>query len=338
MGRQGMAVLMPHDAPMGQLRIGILGLGAWGGTLAALWRDRGHLVEGWGRRDGGDPAALLTGQDLIVAAVSMAGVTQLASQLASQWPAGLPLVSCSKGIDLQQGCTASGLWQRANPAIPLLVLSGPNLASELAQGLPAASVLAASDGALARELQPNLSSERLRLYTSSDPIGTEVAGALKNVMAVAAGVSDGLGLGANAKASLLCRGLVEMGLVLAELGGHPSSLYGLAGLGDLLATATSPLSRNYRFGLLLAGGLSSAAAIERIGATVEGVPTARAVMQLAEQRGWNLPISAQVLDLVDGHTSPDAAVRRLMERQLREERLPDLAATASSASATRATP
>ena len=342
MGRQGMAVLMPHDAPMGQLRIGILGLGAWGGTLAALWRDRGHRVEGWGRRDGGDPAALLSGQDLIVAAVSMAGVTQLASQLASQWPAGLPLVSCSKGIDLQQGCTASGLWQRANPAIPLLVLSGPNLASELAQGLPAASVLAASDGALARELQPNLSSERLRLYTSSDPIGTEVAGALKNVMAVAAGVSDGLGLGANAKASLLCRGLVEMGLVLAELGGHPSSLYGLAGLGDLLATATSPLSRNYRFGLLLAGGLSSAAAIERIGATVEGVPTARAVMQLAEQRGWNLPISAQVLDLVDGHTSPDAAVRHLMERQLREERLPDLAATASSASATstatRATP
>ena len=325
---QGKAVLMSHDAPMGQLRIGILGLGAWGGTLAALWQDRGHRVEGWSRRDGGDPGALLAHQDLIVVAVSMAGVGELTRQLAPHWPTGLPLVSCSKGIDLQLGCTASGLWQRANPAIPLLVLSGPNLASELAQGLPAASVLAASDSALARTFQHGLSSERLRLYTSADPIGTEVAGALKNVMAVAAGVSDGLGLGANAKASLLCRGLVEMGLVLAELGGHPNSLYGLAGLGDLLATATSPLSRNYRFGLLLAEGLSSAAAIERIGATVEGVPTARAVMQLAEQRGWKLPISAEVLNLVDGTASPAAAVRRLMERQLREERLPDLAASA----------
>ncbi len=336
MRRPGKAVLMSHDAPMGQLRIGILGLGAWGGTLADLWRDRGHQVEGWSRRDGGDPASLLAGQDLIVAAVSMAGVGELAQQLAPAWPSGLPLVSCSKGIDLQQGCTASGLWQRANPAMPLLVLSGPNLAKELAQGLPAASVLAASDASLARELQHGLSSERLRLYTSSDPIGTEVAGALKNVMAVAAGVSDGLGLGANAKASLLCRGLVEMGLVLGELGGHPSSLYGLAGLGDLLATATSPLSRNYRFGLLLAEGLSSAAAIERIGATVEGVPTARAVMQLAGKRGWNLPISAEVLDLVDGNASPAAAVRRLMERQLREERLPDLAAAASAPSASSA--
>ncbi len=338
MRRQGMAILMPHDAPMVQLRIAILGLGAWGGTLAALWRDRGHQVEGWSRRDGADPLALLPGQDLIVAAMSMAGVGQLASQLAPQWPAGLPLLSCSKGIDLKSGCTASGLWQRANPAIPLLVLSGPNLASELAEGLPAASVLASSDGDLARTLQQDLSSERLRLYTSSDPIGTEVAGALKNVMAIAAGVSDGLGLGANAKASLLCRGLVEMGLVLAELGGHPSSLYGLAGLGDLLATATSPLSRNYRFGLLLAEGLSSAAAIERIGATVEGVPTARAVMQLAEQRGWTLPISAEVLNLVAGTTPPAAAVRRLMERQLREERLPDLVAASAIASAVRPAP
>lgn len=338
MQRQGQAVLMPHDALMGQLRIGILGLGAWGGTLADLWRDRGHRVEGWSRRDGGDPASLLADQDLIVAAVSMAGVGALSGQLAAQWPAGLPLVSCSKGIDLQLGCTASGLWQRANPAIPLLVLSGPNLASELAQGLPAASVLAASDPDLARKLQHGLSSERLRLYTSSDPIGTEVAGALKNVMAVAAGVSDGLGLGANAKASLLCRGLVEMGLVLAEFGGQPPSLYGLAGLGDLLATATSPLSRNYRFGLFLAEGLSSDAAIERIGATVEGVPTARAVMQLAGQRGWNLPISTEVLNLVDGKATPAAAVRRLMDRQLREERLPDLATAGRSGGIASAAP
>ena len=132
--------------------------------------------------------------------------------------------------------------------------------------------------------------------------------------------------------------MAEIGVVLRGFGGQSETLYGLAGLGDLLATATSPLSRNYRFGLLLAEGLSSAAAIERIGATVEGVPTARAVMQLADQRGWKLPISTEVLQLVDGRATPAAAVRRLMERQLREERLPDLAIAVRPASAAKATP
>ncbi|MFM2081291.1 MAG: hypothetical protein RLZZ219_1973 [Cyanobacteriota bacterium] len=303
------------------LSIAVIGLGAWGETLASLLRDQGHQIHGWSRRRGGDPADVLRGSDVALMAVSMAGVRALAPELGPRWPEGVPLVSCSKGIDLDALCTPSQLWRQCAPQMRLLVLSGPNLAGELAQGLPAASVLAGDDRDLARTLQHRLSSERLRLYINGDPVGTEVAGALKNVMAIAAGVCDGLRLGANAKASLLCRALVEMGTVIRGLGGDPASLYGLAGLGDLLATANSPLSRNYRFGLALAEGLSRSQALERVGATVEGAGTTAAVLELATRNGWHLPICSEVAGLIDGHSSAAAAVRRLMERDLREERL-----------------
>jgi glycerol-3-phosphate dehydrogenase (NAD(P)+) len=311
-------------APMAPppLRISVFGRGAWGTTLARLWQDQGHQLRCWSRRDGGDPATLLDEAELGVVAVAMAGVAPLATALGSRWPAGLPLLSCSKGIDRERHSTASQLWLDNGLKAPLLVLSGPNLADELARGLPAASVLAAHDQALASSLQSRLSGARLRLYTNNDPVGTEVAGALKNVMALAAGLCDGLQLGANARASLLTRGLAEMGVVLEGLGGSPASLYGLAGLGDLLATATSPLSRNYRCGLLLADGLDLDCARARIGATVEGVPTALAALALAAERGWTLPICEQVVAVIDGRSSPLQAARALMERQLRAEILP----------------
>lgn len=251
------------------LRITVLGRGAWGGTLLRLWERQGHRLKSWSRRDGGDPATVLHDCDLVVVAVSMVGVAPLARQLQDHWPADLPLLSCSKGIDLDTLCTASQLWHRHLPDVPLAVLSGPNLADELERGLPAASVLSSQDPDLARRLQEQLRAPHFRLYTNADPIGTEAAGALKNVIALAAGISDGLGLGANAKASLLCRGLAEIAVVLQALGGQPSTLYGLAGLGDLLATANSSLSRNYRFGTLLAEGCDEASALARIGATVE---------------------------------------------------------------------
>jgi glycerol-3-phosphate dehydrogenase (NAD(P)+) len=185
--------------------------------------------------------------------------------------------------------------------------------------LPAASVLACLDSALASRLQAELSGQSLRLYTNQDPIGTEIAGALKNVMAVAAGIADGLQLGANAKASLLCRGLAEIGVVLRGFGGHPETLYGLAGLGDLLATSYSPLSRNYRCGLLLAEGRSEAEAKAVLAATVEGPQTARAALLLAKEQSWHLPICEQVVSVLDGFTHPAQAVRVLMERDLKPE-------------------
>lgn len=311
-------MLLAHDGAMA-LRIAVIGLGAWGSTLAALFARQGHSIQSWSRRDGGHPAAVLKGADLVLASTSLAGVEALAPQLAPHWRPDLPLVSCSKGINLEQQCTASQLWQQHQPELPVVVLSGPNLASELSAGLPAASVLAGRDSALTQRLQLALSSEQLRLYTNDDPIGTEVAGALKNVIAIAAGVCDGLELGANAKASLLCRGLTETAVVLEGLGGRPSSLYGLAGLGDLLATANSSLSRNHRFGAALASGSTASDALAIVGATVEGASTAKAVLALAQRRGWHLPICTQVVALMDGSVAPHQAVKQLMERDLRSE-------------------
>ena len=301
------------------LRIAVIGLGAWGSTLAALFEEQGHQVQGWSRRQGGSPQQALVKADLVVMAASLHGVRSLVPQLAPDWPAGVPLLSCSKGIDLELQCTPSQLWRRELPDLPVVVLSGPNLATELAEGLPTASVLASDNQSLAAELQQALSSERLRLYTNNDPVGTEVAGALKNVMAIAAGVCDGLALGANAKASLLCRGLVEMGLVIQGLGGDAPSLYGLAGLGDLLATANSNLSRNYRFGLALAEGLRADQAQARVGATVEGASTVKAVTSMARQRQWHLPICQQVLAVMEGRVAPPMAVQALMQRDLKDE-------------------
>jgi glycerol-3-phosphate dehydrogenase (NAD(P)+) len=262
---------------------------------------------------------LLERSELVVAAVSMAAISPLAGELAPHWPRGLPLLSCSKGIDPDRLGTATQLWGHWLGDQPLAVLSGPNLASELDRGLPAASVIASDDAQLARTLQIALRTPNLRLYTNDDPNGNETAAALKKVMAEAAGISDGLGLGANAKASLLTRGLAEMALVLAALGGRSATLYGLAGLGDLLATANSSLSRNYRFGGLLAAGQTEAEALAGIGATVEGPRTARATLTLAHGRGLALPICEQVVQLLAGHCDAPTAVRRLMERDPRPE-------------------
>lgn len=301
------------------LRVLVLGQGAWGRTLVTLLERQGHRVRAWSRSAGGNPGPLLASQELVLAAVAMAGVDELSQRLAPHWPQGLPLLSCSKGLDPERLSTPSQLWEDAIPGLPLVVLSGPNLATELDQGLPAASVLASRHGDLASALQRQLSGDGLRLYTNNDPLGTEVAGALKNVMAVAAGVCDGLGLGANAKASLLTRGLAEMGVVIQGLGGQSSSLYGLAGLGDLLATANSPLSRNYRYGTLRAAGLAHQQALDKVGATVEGAATAVAVTRLAHQRTWHLPICEQVAALVQGRIKPQESVRSLMDRALKGE-------------------
>ena len=249
--------------------------------------------------------------------MALVGVAPLARRISHWTPR--PLLSCSKGLDPGSGATASGLWHSACPNWPVLVLSGPNLAAELQQGLPAASVLAGTDEKLLVEIQQDLSSEQFRLYRNRDPRGTELAGGLKNVMAIAAGICDGLALGANARASLLTRALAEMALVLEQQGGCAETLYGLAGIGDLMATATSPLSRNYRYGCYLSEGLSSEAALLKVGATVEGLPTCKALCQMATEHEWQLPIASSVLDLIRGEVMPAEALRQLMRRELRSE-------------------
>lgn len=300
------------------LAITVLGGGAWGATLAELFSARGHRLRVWRRVHGPEALRASAASDLIVSAVALAGVDGVATALAGAASCP-PVISCSKGLHPELGLTASQLWQRCRPGVQVLVLSGPNLAVELRQGLPAASVLAGADEDLLRQLQAELSHDCFRLYRNADPLGTELAGALKNVMAIAAGVCDGLQLGANARASLLTRALAEMGLVLVGLGGRQETLYGLAGLGDLLATATSPLSRNYRFGQGLAAGHAPESVAQQIEGTVEGVPTCAGLCALAARRGWSLPVAEQVQALIDGRIDPEGALRRLMERRLTQE-------------------
>ena len=299
------------------LTIGVMGGGAWGSTLAGLMRQAGHQVHIWRRQHGLEALQALERVDLLVGATALVGVSGLGQQIKA-WSA-RPLLSCSKGLDPTSGKTASGLWTEACPSWPVAVLSGPNLATELQQGLPAASVLAGHDDNLITDLQQQLSTEQFRLYRNNDPLGTEVAGGLKNVMAVAAGICDGLQLGANARASLLTRALAEMATVLHGLGGRQETLYGLAGIGDLLATATSPLSRNYRFGLCLAEGLGRQQALAKVGATVEGVPTCEAIAAMGQQQQWCLPITESVTAVLRSELSPSQALSQLMRRELRCE-------------------
>ena len=299
------------------LTIGVMGGGAWGSTLAGLMRQAGHQVHIWRRQHGLEALQALERVDLLVGATALVGVSGLGQQIKA-WSA-RPLLSCSKGLDPTSGKTASALWTAACPSWPVAVLSGPNLATELQQGLPAASVLAGHDDNLISDLQQQLSTEQFRLYRNNDPLGTELAGGLKNVMAVAAGICDGLQLGANARASLLTRALAEMATVLHGLGGRQETLYGLAGIGDLLATATSPLSRNYRFGLCLAEGLGRQQALAKVGATVEGVPTCEAIAALGQQQQWSLPITESVAAVLRSDLSPAQALSQLMRRELRCE-------------------
>jgi len=280
-------------------------------------RQAGHQVHIWRRQHGPEALQALERVDLLVGATALVGVSGLGQQIKA-WSA-RPLLSCSKGLDPTSGKTASGLWTEACPSWPVAVLSGPNLATELQQGLPAASVLAGHDDNLITDLQQQLSTEQFRLYRNNDPLGTEVAGGLKNVMAVAAGICDGLQLGANARASLLTRALAEMATVLHGLGGRQETLYGLAGIGDLLATATSPLSRNYRFGLCLAEGLGRQQALAKVGATVEGVPTCEAIAAMGQQQQWSLPITESVTAVLRSELSPSQALSQLMRRELRCE-------------------
>ena len=299
--------------------IALIGLGFWGECLANLFRSNGHRVQGWSRRQGGHPRQCLRGADVLVSAVSMGGIPGMARQLQASLPQDLPLISCSKGIAADTLMTPLEIWGRWCPQVRGLVLSGPNLSAELLGGKPAATVLSSRHTHLAAELQRDLSSDRLRIYCNRDPRGTELAGALKNVIVIAAGVCDGLGLGSNAKASLLCRGLAEMGSVMDAMGGQRKTLYGLAGLGDLLATANSSLSRNYRFGLALGHGETPAVAEASCEGTVEGIATTRAVVALAQQRAIAVPVAQQVIRLLDQYASPGESVAALMHRDLQLE-------------------
>ena len=244
------------------------------------------------------------------------------SEMLAQFYEGRPaqeipnLVSAAKGLELKSLKRMSEVLESYLPNAKVLSLSGPNLAYEIRSGLPSASTVAARDIEVAREVQMSLSTKTFRLYASDDLAGVELGGTLKNVIAIAAGASDGLKLGVNAKSALLTRGLKEMVRLSQALGAKESTLFGLSGMGDLIATCEGPLSRNYRIGKFLAENLTLEEAIEKVGSLAEGVETTHAVCELSKKVSIDLPIAFQVQATLKGITTPKKSIMTLMQRPL----------------------
>lgn len=298
----------------------ILGAGVWGSALASLARRNQHQVRIWSRRSSETLESAIAGANIILSAVSMKGVRATIEKLQSlKLPPNLILVTATKGLDPISTHTPSQIWQEAFPQYPVVVLSGPNLSKEIEKELPAATVVASTNLEAAEKVQEVFASDSFRVYVNNDPIGTELGGTLKNVMAIAAGVCDGLQLGTNAKAALLTRALPEMIRVGTSLGASAETFFGLSGMGDLIATCDSPLSRNYQVGYGLAQGKSLEQILAELEGTAEGVNTTQVLIQLANQEAIAVPIARQVYRLLKGKTTPEEAVQALMERDLKAE-------------------
>lgn len=302
------------------MNLAILGAGAWGTVLGELARRNGHPVVLWSRRSERSLPEVVAAARLIISAVSIKGVPDVAEQVRQLELGGdRILVTATKGLDAATTCTASQLWANAVPQMPQVVFSGPNLAKEIHLGLPAATVVSSQDVAAAQTVQKVFASDRFRVYTNDDPLGTELGGTLKNVIAIAVGVCDGLQLGTNAKSALITRALAELIRIGSHLGGQTDTFFGLSGLGDMLATCSSPLSRNYQVGYRLAQGQSLEDALADIGETAEGVNTANVLYAIANREQIPMPIAHQVYLLLNRQITPRQAVEALMERDLKSE-------------------
>ncbi len=321
------------------MRIAVLGAGAFGTALAvALARD-GAAIRLWAR-DGERAAAIeaerrnerrLPGvrlPDSVTVSADIAAVAaadalllavpmqQMAGLLAAHGALldGRALIGCAKGIDLKSGRGPTAIIAEACPRALPAILTGPSFAADIAKGLPTALTLACGDDARGAELQAALSTPVLRLYRTTDTLGAELGGALKNVVAIAAGVVMGAGLGDSARAALMTRGFAEMNRLALALGAQPETLAGLSGFGDLVLTCTSAQSRNFRFGHALGAG----DAFDET-TTVEGAATAKAVTVLARTHGIDMPVAAMVAALVDRRITVAEAVSSLLSRPLRKE-------------------
>lgn len=338
------------------MRISVLGAGAWGTALAAQAANR-HDVLLWARdaAQADDiararsnerylpgvalPQALSIGSDLdaalahagadglVVIGTPMAGLRGMLASCARALPSGARVAWLSKGFEAGSGALGHEIAREVAPALASGVLSGPSFALEVARGQPTAMVAASADTALAERAVAAFHADALRVYTSSDPIGVEVGGAVKNVLAIATGICDGMpqpagrepGLGLNARAALITRGLAEMTRLGAALGARADTFMGLSGLGDLVLTATGALSRNRTVGLQLAQGRTLADVLAHLGHVAEGVPSAPTVLARARALGVEMPITEAVVAVLEGRASAAAALAQLMSRGARAE-------------------
>lgn len=328
-------------------KVAVLGAGSWGTALAALIARHGFQVSLWGRdaaiaaainRDHENPRYLpgialpatlrattaldesLHGADLVLVVVPSHAFAQTLQALAPLRPAQAGVAWATKGFEPGSGrflheVAASILGH----AVPLAVVTGPSFAKEVAAGLPTALTVHGADDAFAQQVADVLHGPSFRAYTGDDMLGAELGGAMKNVLAVATGVADGMHLGLNARAGLITRGLNEMLRLNVAIGGRPETLMGLAGLGDLVLTCTGDLSRNRRLGLALGQGKPIEQAVREIGQVVESIQTADEVMRQAERHGVELPIASNVRDVLHGAITPAEGLRRLLAREQKAE-------------------
>lgn len=326
-------------------RIAVVGAGSWGTALAhhaarlgaqtRLWAREPEVAEGierhrrnpWYLSDVDlharieattELATAADGADAVIVAVPSEFFGATVERLAPP-RAGVPLISATKGFDPVRHLRMTQLLAERFPAAPVAALSGPTFAREVALGLPTAAVVASEDESLARDLQRLLGAPRFRLYTSRDVTGVETGGAVKNVIAVAAGLADGLGLGENARAALVTRGLAEMTRLAAALGGLPATMAGLAGLGDLVLTCTGTLSRNHALGMALARGERVKDVEARTRMVAEGARTVGSALVLARRHGVALPITTEVAAVLLEDKSPADALSALLARAAKPE-------------------
>ena len=322
--------------------VAVLGAGAWGTAIAAVLAPR-LSVSLWARDPAAAqvmaltrrnerylpdvelPATLTVTADLsaatraarlVLLATPVAGLRELLGRLRSA----PPLVWLCKGFEEGSGMLPHQIVEELlGREARCGALSGPSFAAEVARGLPCALTLASRDAAFAREAAALLHGGRMRVYYSADVVGVEIGGAVKNVMAIAAGICDGLALGLNARAALVTRGLAEIARLGAALGGTADTFFGLAGAGDLILTATGDLSRNRRVGLELARGRPLGEILDALGHVAEGVRSAREITRLAAARGVEMPVSDAVNAVLEGRLAPAAAVERLLARDAKRE-------------------
>jgi glycerol-3-phosphate dehydrogenase (NAD(P)+) len=329
------------------MKIAVLGAGAWGTVLGLLQAEAGYPVTLWARAEAAaaeieaqrenrrylpgrklapgltvtaDIERAVRGADVIVVAVPSSAVRETLALARGAIAAGAVVCCASKGLEPNTRLTMDAVIAEEAPGARVALLSGPSFAVEIAAGLPAAVVAASRPVATAEEVQAALSRDRFRVYTSDDATGVAIGGALKNVMAIAVGFSDGLGFGSNARAALITRGLHELGRLATKMGGHPLTLAGLAGLGDLVLTCTGELSRNRQVGLALARGELLPAILERLGHVAEGIGTARTARDLAASMGIDMPITQLVAAVLHEGKPPREGVADLLARESKAER------------------
>ena len=329
------------------MRLAVLGAGSWGTALAAQAARNDVATMLWGRDADAigqmqatrcnarylpglslpdtleystDLAHTVGEADMVLIVVPSHAFSSTVREIAPMLRPGVGVAWATKGFEPGSGRFLHEVAREAfGDGVPLAIVTGPSFAREVTAGLPTAVTAHSDDPDFVRQVARTLHGPSFRVYTGSDMLGAELGGAMKNVLAVATGVADGMQLGLNARAGLITRGLNEMQQLNAALGGRPETLMGLAGLGDLVLTCTGDLSRNRRLGLALGQGQSVADAVKAIGQVVESIQTADEVMRLANRHGLDLPISAQVQRVLHGDTTPEEGLRWLMAREQKSE-------------------